>query len=161
MAILNFDATNITPVSRFEPIPAGEYACTIVNSEEKSTKDGNGQYLELKLEIQSGEFSGRTLFDRLNLQNANSKAVEIAQRQLSAICHAVGILQISDSEQLHYKPLIAVVKVRPASGGYEAANEIKGYKSANAFGTSPAAAFTPPPATGFGAAGAPWMKKAA
>lgn len=160
MASLNFDSTNIDPTSHFDPLPAGEYNCIITDSTQKHTKDGAGQYLELKLEIQSGEFSGRTLFDRLNLQNSNQKAVEIAQRQLSQICHAIGVLQVADSEQLHYKPLVAIVKIRPASGNYDAANDIKGYKSAAGAAPQQAARppFQPPKAS---APAAPWAQKAA
>lgn len=178
MATLNFDATGVSIKSVFDPLPAGEYACIITDSELKHTKDGSGQYLEVKLEVQSGEFTGRTLFDRLNLINSNKTAVEIAQRQLAQVCNAVGILQVADSQQLHYKPLIAVVKVRPASGNYDAANDIKGYKPAVA-GASMASPFAPPqakpaafapqpfapqapaPAPAFGAGGMPWAAQAA
>ena len=131
MAILNIDTTNIDPTPRFDPIPAGEYPVIITASELKYTKDKTGQYIELMLEIQDGEYSGRKLFDRLNLFNNNRQAVEIAQRQLAQICHAVGVLQVHDSEQLHYKPLIAIVRVRHAKDGYEAKNEVKGYKAAS------------------------------
>lgn len=130
MALLNMDVSGIDPTPRFDPIPAGDYPVIITASEMKNTKDGSGQYLELTLEIQGTEFSGRKLFDRLNLYNSNRQAVEIAQRQLSQIAHAVGVLQVADSEQLHYKPLIAMVKVRPAREQYDASNEIKGYKVA-------------------------------
>lgn len=168
MATISFNATNIAPSQVYTPLPAGDYPVIITESEVKPTKDGQGQYLQLKLQIQGGEFSGRTLFDRLNLWNNNQQAQEIAQRALSAICHAVGILQVGDSQELHNRPLIATVKVKPASGAYEANNEIKGYKAAQLTATAPA--FMPPQAqaapaanapAGFGAAGMPWMNKAA
>lgn len=166
MAQLNIDCTGIDPSPRFDPIPAGDYAVIITASEMKFTKTGDGQYLELTLEVQGGEFSGRKLFDRLNLHNSNRQAVEIAQRQLSQICHAVGVLQVADSEQLHYKPLVAMVKLRPAREQYEASNEIKGYKAASGAPvqtqfqrpTVPTADVTPAaPAR----AAAPWKKRAA
>lgn len=158
-----FDASNIDPSPRFDPIPAGDYPVIIASSEMKHTKDGQGQYLELTLEIQAGEFSGRKLFDRLNLHNSNRQAVEIAQRQLSQICHAVGVLQVTDSEQLHFKPLVAMVKLRPAREKYDASNEIKGYKAASGapvqttFQRPTAPAANPAPAR----AAAPWEKRAA
>jgi len=164
MAQLNMDVSGIDPTPRFDPIPAGDYPVIITASEMKFTKDGSGQYLELTLEIQGGEFAGRKLFDRLNLHNSNRQAVEIAQRQLSQICHAVGVLQVADSEQLHLKPLVAMVKLRPASGQYDASNEIKGYKAASGAPvqtqfqrpTAPPTATRPPTR-----AAAPWEKKAA
>lgn len=167
MANLSFNAANVSPSVAYAPLPAGDYQAIITESETKATKDGQGQYLQLKLQIQGGEFAGRVLFDRLNLWNNNQQAQEIAQRALSAICHAVGILQVGDSQELHNRPLIATVKVKPASGNYEANNEIKGYKAAQ-LATAPA--FMPPQAqaapaakapAGFGAAGMPWMNKAA
>ena len=167
MANLSFNAANVSPSVVYAPLPAGDYTAIITESETKATKDGQGQYLQLKLQIQGGEFAGRVLFDRINLWNNNQQAQEIAQRALSAICHAVGILQVGDSQELHNRPLIATVKVKPASGNYEANNEIKGYKAAQ-LATAPA--FMPPQAqaapaakapAGFGAAGMPWMNKAA
>lgn len=162
MANLSFNAANVSPSVVYAPLPAGDYQAIITESETKATKDGQGQYLQLKLQIQGGEFAGRVLFDRLNLWNNNQQSQEIAQRALSAICHAVGILQVGDSQELHNRPLIATVKVKPASGNYEANNEIKGYKAAQ-LATAPA--FMPPQAqaapAGFGAAGMPWMNKAA
>lgn len=166
MATIQFDATHIDPTPRFDPIPAGDYTVIISESETRLTKDGSGQYLQLKLEVQGGEFAGRTLFDRLNLWNNASQAQEIAQRTLSQICHAVGVLHVNDSQQLHNKPLIATVKVRQAQGNYEASNEIKGYKAGGGLPVMPQPFAAPrapaPAAAGFAAgASAPWMNKAA
>ena len=112
MASLNFDASNIDTTSHFDALPAGDYEAMVTSSEMKTTKDGTGQYLELRLEIQSGHAQGRSLFDRLNLQNRNPKAVEIAQKQLAQLCHATGVLQVTDSQHLHNRPV--VMKVTPS-----------------------------------------------
>jgi hypothetical protein len=108
MARLNeaFDATTVEPNKPLEPLPPGRYVVQIVNSEMRPTKDGMGQLLWLELDVLEGEYAGRKLFDRLNLVNANPTTVEIAQRTLSAICHAVGKMQVDDSEQLHLIPLM-------------------------------------------------------
>ena len=123
-----------------------------------------------RTELSGGEFEGRTLFDNLNLRNPNATAVEIAQRTLSQICHATGVLQLSDSEQLHFKPMIAVVGIRPArtdpntGTSYSESNQIKEYKptSGEAF-TAPAKAapkpVAPPPAREQRAANTPPWKK--
>ena len=167
MATINIDTSHIDPSPRFDPLPAADYPVIITESETKLTKDGTGQYLQLKLEIQGGEYSGRVLFDRLNLWNNSAQAKEIAHRQLAQIAHAVGVLQVADSEQLHCKPLIASVKVRPASGSYEASNDIKGYKAGAGAPVmqQPFAApqaQKPASAAGFApGASAPWMNKAA
>lgn len=145
MAQLNFDATNVSPQAAFEILPAGWYTGYIVNSEMKPTKDGSGSYLNLELEIIAGQYAGRKAFDRLNINNANPKAVDIAYSTLSAICHATGVIQCADSEQLHGKPMQFKLSVAPASTDpatgtqYEAKNEVKGYKAVDASTSAPGA----------------------
>ena len=139
----NFNASEIEPQGSFEPIPAGWYTAMIVDSEMKATKNGTGEYLQLRLDIIDGDHQGRVLFDRLNLNNQNQTAVEIAQRQLSAICRAVGVMQPQDSSDLHDKPLRVKVAIRPAGNGYEASNEVKAYEQAQG-GSAPAAGAAAP-----------------
>lgn len=130
MAQINpFDATQVSPESQFAPVPNGDYPVVITESEVKPTKDGAGQYLQLTLEVIDGHYKGRKVWDRLNLWNKNSTAVEIAQRALSQICHAIGVLQVQDTVMLHNKPLVATLAVRAAGGGYDESNDVKGYKA--------------------------------
>lgn len=159
MATLNFDASGIDTTSQFDAIPAGDYEAMVTASEMKTTKDGTGQYLEMTVEIQTGQFQGRRMWDRLNLQNRNPKAVEIAQKQLAQLCHATGVLQVTDSQQLHNRPIVMKVAVRndPERGP---SNEIKGYK-AKGTAQPQAQAFQAPRApTAPAAAAAPWAKVA-
>lgn len=153
MAQLNFDATQVEPTQAFELLPAGTYAAFITESDFTPTKNGSGSYLKLKFQIIEGDHTGRVLFTNLNLDNPNKTAVEIAQRDLSAICHAVGVLQASDSQQLHDRPMMIKIGIQPARNGYEASNQIKGYE---AYGSP-----TPAPAEEKPAQGAvtpPWKK---
>lgn len=110
MAFLNFDANTVEPRTEYTALPAGEYEVVITDSEMKSTKANTGKYLEIRAEVIAGEFKGRKLFTRLNLENPNPTAVEIARRELSSICHAVGVLHPTDSAELHNLPLIARVR---------------------------------------------------
>lgn len=155
MAQLNFDASTVSPSESIEAIPAGWYNAQIDQSEMKPTKDGSGAYLELRFSILDGQYASRKVFTRLNLRNANPVAQEIAYRQLSAICHAIGVLQVQDSQQLHGRPLKIKVKVRAASGDYEASNEISAFKSINEQVDGPVGGA---PAT---AGGAPWAQQPA
>lgn len=149
MATLNFDATTVAPdTGTGDPIPAGWYNVMIDESEAKPTKAEGGVRLSLRFTVLDGQYAGRKIFTGLNIRNANPVAQEIAYKQLSAICHAVGILQVQDSQQLHGKPLKVRVKVKPASGDYEASNDITAYKNINEQ-VSGAVAGAP-------AAGAPW-----
>lgn len=146
-AIGFFDANTVQPGSVFEAVPSGEYRVMIVDSAMEQTKNGTGQFLKLTLQILEGPHQGLTLFDRLNLVNSNPKAVEIAQRTLSAICHAIGVLQVTDSAQLHHKPMLAKVEYKPPTEQYGAGNDIKGYKPVAAQQTvqqAAAPAGTPP-----------------
>ena len=120
-----FDASQVDPSQSQENLPPGDYRVQIINSEMRVTKAGTGQYLWLEMDVLDGPMSGRKVYDRLNLINPNSQAVEIAQRTLSAICHAIGRLQVKDSEDLHFQPLL--VKVTVGKSGY---NEVKGYRPA-------------------------------
>lgn len=126
-----FDATEVEPSGSFEPVPAGEYRAHIIASEEKTNKAETGSYFELKLEIIDGDQSGRQVIERLNINNPNEKAVEIAYRTLSAICHAAGKLNVQDTEELHNIPMLVKVAVTPPRGDYDPGNEIKGYKPDN------------------------------
>lgn len=164
MARLAFNAEGVDTTSQFDAIPAGDYEAIVTASQEKTTKDGQGSYLELTLEIQSGQFQGRRLWDRLNLQNRNPKAVEIAQKQLAQLCHATGIMQVNDSEQLHNRPVIVKVSAKHDDFAGEIRNEVKGYKARAA--NSPQSGFQAPrapaptaPAAAKGGA-LPWQKAA-
>ena len=113
----------------FSPIPAGEYPAVITESEIKVTKDGQGQYLKLKIEIIEGEFQGRLIFTNLNLWNQNPKAAEIARRELATIAAATGKVGASDSAEFHNIPMIVKVAVEPGSGEYGPQNRIKMYSA--------------------------------
>ena len=129
MANLNgFDANQVDPASSFDPIPAGKYVAAIIESEMKPTKAGNGQYLQLTFEIRDGQYKGRRLWARLNLDNPNQQAVQIARGELSAICRAVGVLQPQDSCELHGLPLSIKVTCKKRNDTDEISNEVRSYE---------------------------------
>ena len=155
MAKLNFDATAVEPATQFDVLPKGEYLAAAVSSEMKSTKAMTGQYLQLSFEILEGKFKGRRIFERLNLQNPNKDAEEIAQRTLSALCHALGILQVNESEQLHDIPVLISVTIEDGKGDYGPSNRITGYASASSEKAPVAAVAQAAKASG----AAPWARK--
>ena len=126
MSTLNFNASDIEPSAGFDAIPAGKYQAVIADSEMRPTKTGTGQYLWLEFEITAGEFKGRKLWSRLNLENPNPDAVRMARADLSAICRAVNVLNPHDSVELHNLPLTVTVRCRKNQDD-ELVNEIKGY----------------------------------
>ena len=138
----NFDATSVEPSSPMEILPPGKYPVHIIDSEMRETRSG-GQMLKLTMEVLDGPSKGRKLWDNLNLVNANPQAQEIAHRTLSAICHATGKMQVQDSEELHFRPMIATVEVgiddrdkALPPDEQRKQNRIKGYSSAD--GSAPA-----------------------
>lgn len=158
----SFDATSVEPTTAYELLPAGKYRAQIVESEMRVTRNGMGQFLWLMLDILDGEHKGRKIFDQLNLVNPNPTTVEIAQRTLSAICHATGKMHVSDSEELHLIPMTIQVKIKPPKNGYGESNAIaylppeRGAVARTAKPTpaAPAAPAAPPKM-----ASAPWNKK--
>jgi len=132
MAQLNFDASRVQPSTGFDPVPAGWYKAMIEESEMKPTKDGTGAYLNLRFTIIDGPYKDRKIFSILNIQNSNSQAVEIAYKNLSAIAHAIGVLQVADSQQLHNQPMNIKVKLRkPENDQFEEQNVITQWKNIN------------------------------
>ena len=129
----SFNARTVPPSSPRDVIPPGKYVMQIVKSERKDTKDGQGEFIEMELDVLDGEFKGRKVWDRLNKWNANPQTVKIAEETLSAICHATGVLDLTDTEQLHCRPMLVKVIVKPErtvnGRTYDPSNEIKGYEA--------------------------------
>jgi hypothetical protein len=130
MVQINFDANQVAPNTGFQPVPEGWYNVAIDSSEIKPTKDKAGAFLELKCLIIDGEHTGKPVFIRLNVQNQNQQAVDIAYGELSAICHVIGVYQVADTSQMHGIPFQIKVVVRPAKGGYDESNDVKAYRDA-------------------------------
>jgi hypothetical protein len=154
MATINFDATTVDPGNGFEPIPAGKYLAVISEDEMKPTRNNNGQYLQLTIEIIEGDYQGRKIWARLNLENPNMQAVEIARKELSAICRAVNVLQLTDTTQLLNIPFVLKVGLKKNKETDEMENVIKGYEAKTNYAPASApAAAAPQSAT------PPWAKR--
>ena len=152
-----FDASTVEPRTAFEALPPGDYLMVITKSAFEPNKAGTGSFLKLELQVVEGPRKGATLFDRLNLDNPNAQAVEIARATLSGICHAVGKLSVADSEELHNLPMLVKVVAKPRDDKPgEVSNEIKGYKPA---GGSGAAAPNPPGAGAAAPSGPAWLRR--
>lgn len=160
-----FNANNVDPHTGFDPIPAGRYECAIVESSMKPTKNGQGQYLELVLEVLGGPHKGRKVWDNLNIVHPNDKAVEIAQSVLSAVCRAVGVMTPRDSLELHNRPMLVSIGLRRREDGGDYQNVVRKYEAITpgAF-TAPGVAGsippsgTPTPHAGSADATAPWKR---
>ncbi len=151
MANLNgFNANEVEPAVGFDPIPAGKYLAVITESGMKATKSGVGNFLELTFQVLEGEFKGRLLWARLNLDNPNATTVKIARAELSAICRAIGVMAPKDSVELHNLPLVITVAHKKRQDTSEITNVIKGYAKKDGA--------TPKATTSGGNGKAPWQK---
>lgn len=135
----NFDANNVDPSVALDPIPAGKYIAVITETEMKPTKAGGGKYLQLTFQIIDGEYKGRLVWARLNLENKSEMTVKIARGELSAICRAVGVMAPKDSIELHNIPLEINVGLKKRDDNGEFTNVIKGYGKKGGNGGSGAA----------------------
>ena len=122
-----FDATGIEPTTDFDPLPAGKYIAEVTASDMRPNSKGTGEYLWLEFTVLDGPFAGRKAWAQLNLVNPSQQAVEIAQRELSALCRAVGKLRVQDSVELHSIPLEINLKIKN-DPEYGPSNVIRGYK---------------------------------
>ncbi|HAD28592.1 MAG TPA: hypothetical protein DCF96_08000 [Rhodobacteraceae bacterium] len=155
MDLSTYNIHEVEPMGNFEPLPADWYRCVITNAEQKPNSKKTGAYLELRIEVIDGQYQGRLVFDRLNLINPNSVAVDIARRSLASIAHAISV-DVKDSVELLDKPLMVKLAVRPAENGYDASNEVKGYDAAvTSVGEGLGAVA---PATSNGSATPPWKR---
>ena len=143
--LTGFDARTVEPTTDFEPIPADKYLAAIAESEMKATKAGNGSYLEIVFQVIEGQYKGRKLWARLNLENPSATTVQIARSELSAICRATGVMTPKDSVELHNLPLLITVKCKKREDTGDVVNEIKGYAKKEAASGQPQQAPTDTP----------------
>lgn len=136
MATFSFNAASVEPMQprSYAPLPDGEYEMIITKSDVKPTKAGNGHYLELEMQVIGGEHSGRRHWERLNVDNPNKQAEDIATAALAALCIAVDVPDMTDTVQLHDIPFIATLEIDRKD---PTRNKITGY--ANSAATTSAA----------------------
>lgn len=132
----------------FEPLPEGKYLMIVESSELKPTKAGTGNGINIKLQVVSGKFKGRTMFHWINYTNPNEQAQKIGRAELAMLCRAVNVLQPKDTMELHNIPFCATIKVTPPRGQYEAGNKLTK--------AEPKAAFQAEETADAKAGGAPW-----
>jgi len=116
----------------FAVMPPGEYVCRITDSDVKLNNSGTGRYLKLTLKIEEGEYSGRLVWDMLNIQHNNPTAQRIGQGALKRYMKACGIEStLQDSTQLHNIPFVAALKIVPddREGEKNAVKNVKPYQN--------------------------------
>jgi hypothetical protein len=92
----SFDASTVPPEQGGSKHPIGLYPFSIKNTDIAPSKDndqsGNPKSVMF---VVTFETPAGTIDKRYNLKHENNVAVEIAQKQLSALCHATGIFKLN------------------------------------------------------------------
>ena len=121
----NYNADEVEPAGSFEPLPAGKYTVVIEDSDSKDNKAGTGSYLKLTYNVVEGPFTGRKLFENLNLHfddveenEKHAMAVKIANGALRQICFAVGNHTPKETEELHNIPFLVTVGIKKGNEEY-------------------------------------------
>lgn len=131
MGNINFDASTVPPATPFEPLKDGWYAMRIMGATLK-TSETAGEMLALEFEIDEhhhSDLAGRRAWTNLCIQHQNDKPREIARQQLSAICRAIGKMQVSDTDDLLGGNLRVKVRAVPANDQYRAKNDVIGFQA--------------------------------
>ena len=155
MADFQFNAADVAPSQGYAPLPAGVYTVEVSDSDYIQNKAGTGHYIKLAFRVIQGEHTNRLVFTNLNVDNPNEKAVQIAREQLSAICHATNVMQLTNTEQLHGIPLQIKVTVKD-DAQYGPSNDIREFMPANTPASMGGAPAAPAPAAKPAAGGRPW-----
>ena len=121
-----FDTNSVEPQGDYQVVPPGNYPVSIDKAEVKTTKNGNGHYLEVTMTILDGTCKKRKLWDRINIQNPSQQCTEIGLRSLAALGQSLGIAKLSAVEQLLNGICIAHVKVKNEQ------NEVRTYSAVQA-----------------------------
>lgn len=141
---LSFNARTVSPTENTVVIPSGWQNATVTDGVASATKGvKKGVCLTIEFTILDGEHKGRKVWNRFNIENANEKAQEIGQRDLSALCHATGVMDVSNDKCFNGKNLqikIGLDKADDAAKekGYEDKNNTKGYKPLEGAAAAPA-----------------------
>ncbi|WP_311276129.1 DUF669 domain-containing protein [Methylobacterium sp. WCS2018Hpa-22] len=132
MADLGFSLSvdDVIETPDFEPMPEGDYELQIVEADVRANSKGTGSLLEYKAEVVSGEFEGKSIFERINIRHENATAQAIGQKALQDLIKAAGVRGVSDTDELLYKPFFARVAIeayKSRNGEDRTRNVVKGY----------------------------------
>lgn len=142
-----FDARQVDPTQSAGSLPAGVLKVVVENSELKQIKDGGGAYLHLALKVIEGPAMGVSGQHNLNIYHSKPEVANIANKQLSAVCHVTQQFNIADSSQLHNIPFFVEVVPQKNDPQYTQVSkvyDINGIEPGKTTPTMPAPGLTAP-----------------
>jgi Protein of unknown function (DUF669) len=107
-----------------QPVPAGNYEVMICRSDFKLTRSG-GEQLILGVKIISGAYTGRQIFHAINVAGSDA-ACAFGRKKLAKLLEALNLEKIEETEELHDRPLMAVVEIEH-SLDYDPKNVVNGW----------------------------------
>jgi hypothetical protein len=125
-----FDTAN-EEGSNFDPIPAGSYVATVRDASVGALKNGKGQAVTTTWEIESGEYAGRLVWDRVIVAHESADAMKFGRRKFKDIADACGVTDaITDLSVICHKPCMIYVKIEEDDAGeYPPKNRVTRVKS--------------------------------
>lgn len=122
------DLPESTGDGEFKPLPAGWYSATINTAKLDPTKDGTGQKISVRFDITGPTHQGRVVYSNLNIKNKSEKAEEIGRAQLGSIMRAIGLKQVSNTDQLIGGALQIKLDIK-TDEQYGTRNEVKAFRA--------------------------------
>lgn len=108
-------------------VPNNWYRAWIIESDIAPNSKGTGKNMTFTWEIVEGDYAKRRVWDSLSIENPSAEAVKFAEKTLSAICHATGVLDMQNTGQLHGEVCMIKVGVEKGKGDFPDKNKIYGY----------------------------------
>lgn len=87
-------------------LPSGYYAVQIIGEKQLPMNSKGNQSLMFILEVTDGAFKGAIINDYIIQQSSQQWMLEQAERKLSSYVNSVGLLEISNTEQLFNKKFV-------------------------------------------------------
>ena len=85
-------------------LPQGWYAASISNAELKTSRSGNGQYINVKYVVtkstHQGDYQGSVVSDIINVTNRSRAAERFGHQKFSSLLRAIGLTTCDDTDQL-------------------------------------------------------------
>lgn len=117
------------------PLAPALYTVQLKNAEERTTKKGDGMYIDSTFEVVEGEHRGRLIFHKFLLEHPSAKAADIGKQQLDKFLKAVGVSDgfsgiDYDSNRIGEagnRMVVANVKIEKGTNGYKDRNKITSF----------------------------------
>lgn len=127
---LGYDPTELPePDNSFDPLPAGEYLCTIEKVEcKQSQKNQNNWYLNIMFSVIGADYTNRKVFEIINFKNDNETAERIGAQQLGQLIRSLGVAWRGESDDLVGGNCYVKVTVKD-DPQYGKKNDVKGHRA--------------------------------